>query len=374
MNKNRSIGWPIVIASFLLVVLMAAVVTLTIGARLVRSEELPRPTLLPTAHLALFQPTNTPTPPPTLTAVPIPTVTPSHTPTPVPPTATPTETLAPGVTPSPTLPPTPTAPVLRLTAGQPQPYLEQFRLVTYYGVPTGPQLGVLGAAPRPTMLQELRGVAAQYQALSPDHFVLPTYHIIITIADPYPGDFNNYSHWLNNDTLKEWVLSAHEEGVAVILDIQPGYASINYEMNRIKEFLYLPHVQVALDPEFIMEGGEIPGQNIGQIYASQINEAQEFLNEIALETGLNKVLIIHQFEPPMVRNKELILDYPHVELVFDADGFGGPGAKIGDYNQYAAEPGFEFGGMKLFYGWDSPLLTPEEVMALEPPPAIIVYQ
>jgi hypothetical protein len=224
------------------------------------------------------------------------------------------------------------------------------------------------------MLQELRGVTDQYQALSPNHHVLPTYHIIVTIADPFPGDFNNYSHWLNNDTLKEWVQTADEAGVAVILDNQPGYASINYEMNRLKEFLYLPHVQLALDPEFIMEGGEIPGQNIGQIYASQINEAQAFLNDIALETGLNKVLIIHQFEPQMVRNKEQIIDYPHVELVFDADGFGGPGAKTGDYNQHAAEPGFEYGGFKLFFGWDCPLLSPSEVMTLDPPPAIIIYQ
>ncbi|NIT52586.1 MAG: hypothetical protein GWO41_07585, partial [candidate division Zixibacteria bacterium] len=83
---------------------------------------------------------------------------------------------------------------------------------------------------------------------------------------------------------EEWVNSADSEGVAVVLDIQPGYASINYEVNRLKEFFYLPHVHLALDPEFIMEDGEIPGQSIGQIYADQINEVQEFLNEIALET------------------------------------------------------------------------------------------
>jgi hypothetical protein len=246
--------------------------------------------------------------------------------------------------------------------------------VTYYGVPTGPQLGILGSAPRPTMLQDLRGVAAQYQALSPDHFVMPTYHMITTIADPFPGEFDNYSHWLHFETVEEWVLSADSEGVAVILDIQPGHASINYEINRLKPLLYLPHVHLALDPEFIMEDGEIPGQSIGQIYAEQINLVQEFLNEIALETGLNKVLIIHQFQPSMVQNKAGIIDYPHVELVFDADGFGGPNAKMGDYNQYAAEPGFEYGGFKLFFNWDAPLLTPGEVMALQPPPAIIVYQ
>jgi hypothetical protein len=265
-------------------------------------------------------------------------------------------------------------PALTLVPGAPQPYLERFRLVSFYGVPTGPQLGILGTASRPEMLQQLRGVAAQYQALSPDRFVMPTFHMIVTIADAYPGDFNNYSHWLNPDTMAEWITAAGEEGVAVVLDIQPGHASINFEVNRLKEFLYLPHVHLALDSEFVMEGDEIPGRSLGQIYASQINPVQALLNEIALETGLNKVLIIHQFDSVMVRNKELIEDYPYVELVFDADGFGSPQAKMGDYNQYAAEPGFEFGGFKLFFGWDVPVLTPAEVMGLEPRPAVIIYQ
>ena len=379
MENNRLISLPVVFASALLVIVMGAVVTLIIGARLVRSQEQPQPTVQPTAHLALFQMTVTPTTRPSPTFTPIPTTTPSPTttPTPIPtgtPTATATETLPPGVSPSPTLRPSPTRPSLRLTAGQPQPYLEQFRLVTYYGVPTGPQLGVLGAAPRPEMLQQLRGVVAQYQALSPNHFVMPAYHMVTTIADPFPGEFNNYSHWLRFETVEEWVIAAEEEGVAVILDIQPGHASISYEVNRLKEFFYLPHVHLALDPEFIMGEGEVPGREIGQIYGDQINEVQEILNEIALETGLNKVLIIHQFDPPMVRNKEDIIDYPYVELVFDADGFGSPRAKIGDYDQYAAEPGFEFGGMKLFFNWDVPVMSPAEVMALEPQPAIIVYQ
>ena len=72
--------------------------------------------------------------------------------------------------------------------------------------------------------------------------------------------------------------------------------------------------------------------------------------------------------------KEGIKDYPYVEVVFDADGFGGPAAKVADYDQYAAEPGFEYGALKLFYEWDFPLMTPAEVMAVEPQPAIIVYQ
>ncbi|MBE9508915.1 MAG: hypothetical protein IMY86_12815 [Chloroflexi bacterium] len=76
----------------------------------------------------------------------------------------------------------------------------------------------------------------------------------------------------------------------------------------------------------------------------------------------------------MVVNKGVIQDYPMVNLVWDADGFGGPGAKIGDYHQYRDEAGFEYGGFKIFYNYDTPVMTPEQVMALEPPPAYIIYQ
>jgi hypothetical protein len=255
-----------------------------------------------------------------------------------------------------------------------QTYLTRYRLVSYYGTPLGPQLGVLGAWPRDEMLVRLREVAAEYQALSPEHEVLPTFHIISTIADAFPGANGNYSHQLSLELLQEWIAAAEEAGVAVVLDIQPGYADVLAEFARIAPLLYAPHVHVALDSEFTMVGGAIPGLTLGQLSAAQINGVQARLNEIALATGMNKVLIVHQFEGHMVQQKEAIVDYPNVELVFDADGFGGPQAKIGDYQQYAGEPAFEYGGFKLFYAWDHPLLSPADVMGQQPPPAVIIYQ
>lgn len=332
------------------------------------------PTILPTAYISP-QPTAAAallpiTPPPTFTPQP-----------PSPPSPTPTRTPKPTNTPSP--PPTivtatltlgPTPPPLLLTPGNPQPYLTTYRLVTFYGNPLGPDLGILGESPPEVMLAQLRDLAAQYQALAPDRYVLPTFHIVSTVADAHPGDYDNYSHWMSENTLDTWIAMAKAEGVAVILDIQPGYASINYEFQRIKHYLYEPHVHLALDSEFTMHDGAIPGQTLGQLYASEINPVQEQLNQIALEIGINKVLILHQFEGLMLPNKEDIVDYPYVELVIDADGFGSPQAKIGDYLDYASGPAFEYGGFKLFFNWDNPLLLPEDLMTLEPRPAIIVYQ
>lgn len=343
------------------------------------------PTLAPTVAIGLVEPLATATAavvlPPTHTPIPSPTVPVTSLPAPTTEvvTAVPTETpnLTPPPTPDPAITPTATAwviPTPRLTPGEPQPYLTTYRLVTFYGSGTGPGLGILGDLPREQMVSQLRLVAAEYQALDSGRAVVPTFHIVSTVADAYPGEDGSYSHQVSLRVLEEWIALAEAVGAAVILDIQPGYADILAEFERVRPLLGQAHVHLALDPEFVMAAGEIPGYNLGQIGPEAINAVQAALNEIALDVGLNKVLIIHQFDPVMVLGKEGIEDYPYVELVFDADGFGAPAAKLADYEQYAAEPGFEYGGLKLFYGWDFPLMTAAEVMAVEPQPAIIVYQ
>ena len=258
--------------------------------------------------------------------------------------------------------------------GQPQGFLDKFRVVSFYGSPLGSGLGVLGDQIRSQTLRILRrSYVPDYQAHS-DRLVLPGYHIVSTVANTYPPDFR---HHLDLGIIEEWVASAKESGVVIFLDIQPGRANIMDEFNRIRYLLYEPHVHLAIDPEFAMSEDQVAGTNIGQLYASQINEIQRNLNGIGYEIGLNKVLMLHQFKNSMLPDKELIEPHPFVELVIDGDGYGPAGPKISNYNQYAAEPGFEYGGFKLFpTDGDSPLMTPAEVMggALYPQPSIIIYQ
>ena len=124
----------------------------------------------------------------------------------------------------------------------------------------------------------------------------------------------------------------------------------------------------------MVEETAIPGAKIGSMSGALLNATQLWLNELGERVGSRKALIIHQFDNRMFSDKAVIEDYPLVELVWDADGFGGPGAKIADYEQYATEPGFEYGGFKLFYNYDTPLMTPAQVLSLEPFPVFVVYQ
>jgi hypothetical protein len=73
--------------------------------------------------------------------------------------------------------------------------------------------------------------------------------------------------------------------------------------------------------------------------------------------------------------------FQKVRLVHCADGFGSPGVKKQSYEYNARASNIPVKGFKLFYnsgitgaGYDSPLLSPKEVFALNPRPYIIMYQ
>jgi hypothetical protein len=130
-------------------------------------------------------------------------------------------------------------------------------------------------------------------------------------------------------------------------------------------------VHLSLDPEFAMAQDEVPGEHIGHLNADQINRAQEILQNLVDENGLpDKILIVHQFQDDMIRDRTAIQDYPRVRLVVDMDGFGEPAAKMAKYQTFSAIA--EYGGIKLFFQQDHPLMTEDEVLDVRPD--LIIYQ
>jgi len=266
-------------------------------------------------------------------------------------------------------------------SGDPQPCppssLAGRRLIAYYGAPAGAGLGVLGRGDVTTTLELLAEQVQVYRELDDGETVvetIPTFHMVTTIADDYPGDDEDYNHRVSHDTIRRWIDGVRAAGGWSVLDVQLGRADLETELDLIEPFLWEPDVHLAVDPEFMVGEEEVPGDQLGRITGPQINWVQARLDRIGRVMGQRKVLVIHQFDDRMIERKEEILDYAFVDLVWDADGFGGLWAKTGDYNQYREEAGFEYGGFKLFYDYDEPLMTPEQVLALEPPPAVVIYQ
>ncbi len=247
-------------------------------------------------------------------------------------------------------------------------------LVGLYGTPMGRGLGILGTASPTATVTMAREQAAAYQALLTDTVVVPFFHMVTTIADAYPGGDGDYNHRVITPTIQLWIDVARAHGLLVVLDIQPAHSPLTAELAYVAPFVRQRGVHLAIDPEFMMPAGAIPGDRLGLMDGDSINSAQMWLSERAWEAGERKLLIIHQFDDRMISGKDRLKSYRLVELIWDADGFGGPPAKIADHLQYAAEPGFEYGGFKLFYDYDTPLMTPAEVLRLDPRPVFVVYQ
>jgi hypothetical protein len=76
----------------------------------------------------------------------------------------------------------------------------------------------------------------------------------------------------------------------------------------------------------------------------------------------------------MLTNAAAIQSDPRVQVVIDMDGYGSPDVKISKYDTFIRDAGVDFGGIKLFYAHDHPLLAPEDVLALDPPPDVVIYQ
>jgi pyruvate-formate lyase-activating enzyme len=136
-----------------------------------------------------------------------------------------------------------------------------------------------------------------------------------------------------------------------------------------------PDVYLALDPEFSMGSDGVPGRRIGTMRADEVNDAIAVLECVQERYQLPpKVLIVHQFTTGMLPDKEKIWSSAALDIVLSADGFGSPALKRHTYSMVLRQHSLAFSGFKLFYIQDTDLLQPSQVLALTPPPAVIIYQ
>jgi len=303
---------------------------------------------------------------------------------PVAPSPTPTEE----PTPRPTAPPeepsptplsgiaiTPVVTQPAVTASDPNALLPRYRILSYYGHPHNDTMGILGEHDMDELLRLLREEQAAYEAADPSRPVMPAFELIVSVAQNWPADDDTYLLHTDQETIQQYVDFTAENGILLILDLQIGHSTVRAEIDKVEQWLLYPHVQLAIDPEFAMDEGEIPGTSIGGIDASDITYAQERLAKLAQDNNLPpKVLIVHQFYEGMIRNSETLAPVEGVQLVIEFDGFGDPANKTAGYTQFIHDRPIEFGGIKLFYQQDDPLMTPAEIVSLAPSPDLVIYQ
>jgi hypothetical protein len=258
--------------------------------------------------------------------------------------------------------------------------LPNYRIVTFYGHPHDENMGILGEYPIEELTEKLREQAAAWEAADPSRPVIPAFEIITTVAQQDPMSDGTYLLDTDFETITEYIDFAEANDMLVFLDLQIGRRGVEAEIDRVLPLLERPNVHLALDPEFAMAEGEQPGEHIGQIDATDVRYAQDLLAGFAAERGLPpKILIIHQFHYTMITNKDQVEPVPGVQLVIHADGHGAPELKAETYGVVITQQQIEFNGFKVFYPQpefapDTPLMEPEDILGLDPPPDLVSYQ
>lgn len=253
------------------------------------------------------------------------------------------------------------------------------RIIAYYGNPLSKRMGILGELPPEQMLARLDKEVAAWNRADPSTPALPALHLIVVVAQGAPGRDGKYRLRMP-DTLVEKVYSwAQKRDALLFLDVQVGLSTVQAEIPRLEQFLKRPNVHLGLDPEFSMKSGDPPGRKIGTMSSADINWTTNYLSGLIKANNLPpKVLVVHRFTRKMVTDTRGIRLDPRVQIVIDMDGWGAPWLKFDSYRDYVVAEPVQFTGFKLFYHNDTkkgePLLTPGELLRVNPKPAYIQYQ
>lgn len=253
--------------------------------------------------------------------------------------------------------------------------LAETRFVAFYGNPTTGALGVLGEQGPQATLERMAPIVDEYAA--DGALTVPTFEIIATVADAPPGDDGNYSAEMGPELIRPWVEVATANDGYVVLDLQPGRSDFLTQAQRYEEFLRLPNVGLALDPEWRLGPNEFHLRQIGSVDSAEIDLVSDWLAGIVREESLpQKLFIVHQFRFDMIEGREQVELRPELATVIQMDGQGPLPTK---YETFGALTGpadadrFAW-GWKNFYDEDSPMATAAQVLALDPLPVFVSFQ
>lgn len=255
----------------------------------------------------------------------------------------------------------PTAPPFDPSAGAPLP---DNRIVTAYGISgggdaNGPASTCCAAGDLlPSFLPQLQRLGQQYAAADPTHPVKLGIDLVVDIFAGC-GGLQYCAGWTSDDTIQRYVTFCQQNNLLLFFDMQFGTEPVEHAVTThlLKYLEQYPFTELALDTEFhapntsegYAEESQYPNFT-GHMDASEVNWAIAELAQISLQQHLpRKVLIVHQFLPFVLPDKNQIKRNPNVSLVLQADGFGGHFDKLSRYQEFVQQDLLEYGGYKLFY-------------------------
>lgn len=249
------------------------------------------------------------------------------------------------------------------------------RYVAFYGHPTTSALGVLGEQGPQATLDRMAPFLPDYEA--DGYQAIPTFEVMASVAAAAATEGDDYSFEWPVDTFTDWVNTAAEQGAYVILDLQPGRDDFLSQAKQYEELLLLPHVGLALDPEWRLGPSQVHLKQIGRVDAAEVNQVVDWLADLVRDNGLpQKMLIVHQFRDFMIEDRSSLKERPELQMVIQMDGQGPIGTKDTTYAflTKGTENNHWKWGWKNFFDEDSPTPTPDHAIGQNPVPVFVSYQ
>jgi len=251
------------------------------------------------------------------------------------------------------------------------------RLVGYAGVTGAATLGRLGTGPLDQRVAEIERRAKPYAA---DREILPVVEVIATVVQAGPGRDGRHRVRLTDAQIATYHKAARKRRAVMLLNLQPGRSEFITEAKAFEKWLKQPDVGVALDPEWAMDPGQRPGGAYGHTTGAELDEVARYVATLVKRYDLpEKIMVYHQVARSVVRQESGLKDHKGVVVIKSVDGLGPPGSKINTYGVVnKTTPRFVHAGFKLFFTEDTAdggrLMTPPEVLALEPRPEYVMYE
>ncbi|MFJ9174359.1 hypothetical protein [Streptomyces sp. NPDC102360] len=253
----------------------------------------------------------------------------------------------------------------------------EHRLVGYCGLPGASALGRLGTGDLDDRVKELdrRG-----RAYADGRRVLPVLELLATVANPGAGPDGTYRTRTPDATIRTFHEAARRHKALLLLNIQPGRADALDEVKALEKWLVRPDVGIALDPEWEMDPGQIPGDTYGHTSGAELTRIAAHLASLVDRHDLpEKPFVYHQVAESVVHDEKK-LDFPDgVAVIKSADGIGSPQLKRHTWDRLVDRiPDRLSTGFKLFFEEDTEggtrLMTPDQVLGLRPRPSYVMYE
>lgn len=253
-----------------------------------------------------------------------------------------------------------------------------YRLFGWVGYPGATALGRLGTGDLDARVTELEDASKEYAA---GRQILPVMELIAVTAHGQPGPDGLYRSRASDQVIQTWLDMARKHKTLLLLNIQPGQADFLDELKYFEKWLSEPDVGVALDPEWAVAPGQVPGKQFGSVTGAELDACATWLSNLVVAKKLpEKAFVYHQLHPNIVvKERSLVAEHPGIVLIKSVDGIGSPALKKATYKQLVpTTPAYVHLGFKLFFDEDTrkntPLMTATEVLALDPQPEYILFE